>query len=154
MSSFITSVSKVIRLMAEEYGALTDPIDRRHVRIQISKSIRNATDHPSFKIYISAGAKMLAEQKGIDLASMTWANQVQSRFDPGRQNFAYEHMVPVKNLVYAVLDEPCRAEEILRKAVIVWVTRDENERLNRLGYAHKRTDPLKCYEEAGIEVLL
>ena len=78
---------------------------------------------------------------------------MQKRFDPGRKLFAYEHMVPVKNLMYAVIADPSKAEEILCSAKIVWVTRGENDRLNELGFAHNRPDPIKCYADAGIQVL-
>lgn len=153
MSAFITSIAKVIQLMATEYAALSDEVDRRHMRVQISKAIRNATDHPDFKLRVSAAAKLLAEEKGIDIGSMNYDNQVQKRFDPGRKLFAYEHMVPVKNMMHAVIASPSKAEEVLRSAKIVWVTRDENDRLNDLGYAHNRPDPEDCYAEAGIQVL-
>lgn len=153
MSTFIASISRIIRVMAEEYALLSDPVDRKHMRVQLSKSIRNATDHPDFALHASAAAQSLAAEKGIDLSKMTYDNQPQKRFDPGRTLFAYEHMVPVKNLMYGIINEPHRAEELLRTARIVWVTRAENDRLNELGYAHERPDPQKCYEEAGISVL-
>ncbi len=150
MSAFITSIAKVIQLMAVEYATLTDEVDRRHMRVQISKAIRNATDHPSFKIQASVAARALAEERGIDIGAMTYDNQVQKRFDPGRKLFAYEHMVPVKSMMYAVIADPARTEEILRSARIVWVTRSENDRLNELGFAHNRPDPETCYTQAGI----
>lgn len=152
MSTFIASIARVIRLMAEEYALLSHPVDRKHMRIQLSKSIRNATDHPDFALYTSANARSLAAEKGIDLSKMTYGNQPQKRFDPGRMLFAYGHMVPVKNLMYDIIDEPHRTEELLRSAKIVWVTRAENDRLNELGYAHERPDPHKCYKEAGIKL--
>ncbi len=153
MSIFISAAARIIRVMAEEYALLSDPVDRKHMRVQLSKSIRNATDHPDFVLRASVAAQALAAERGIDLSKMTYDNQVQKRFDPGRKLFAYEHMVPVKNLMYAIIAEPSRAEELLRSAMIVWVTRAENDRLNQLGYAHERPDPQKCYEEAGIKVM-
>jgi hypothetical protein len=129
---------------------MTDKTDRSNMRRQISVSIRNATDHPCFGTSVSKAAKAIADERGIPIEKMTHANQV--RWDPKRALFAYEHMVPVKNLMYAVIADPSKAEEILRAALIVWVTRAENQRLNDLGYNHNRSDPRKCYEEAGIEI--
>jgi hypothetical protein len=148
---FVEAVAASLSVMATHYAAMTDKTDRSNMRRQISVSIRNATDHPCFGTSVSRAAKDLADECGILIEKMTYDNQ--KRWDPKRVLFAYEHMVPVKNLMYAVIADPSKAEEILRTALIVWVTRAENQRLNELGYNHNRPDPRKCYEEAGIEVL-
>jgi hypothetical protein len=149
-NQFIQAVAASLSVMATHYATLTDKTDRSHMRRQISVSIRNATDHPCFGTSVSKSAKDLADERGIPIEKMSHANQ--NRWDPKRVLFAYEHMVPVKNLMYAVIAAPEKAEEILRSAMVVWVTRAENTRLNDLGYAHNRPDPQKCYEEAGIKV--
>ena len=151
MSPFLQACAAVVQLQAEKYNASTSVVDRRHLRRMISVTIRNLTDHPEFGTSMSKAAKDLADSRGIPLAEMTYDNQ--KRWDKDRSLFAYEHMVPVKNLMYAVIAEPHRSGEILQTAKIVWVTRDENARLNSLGYAHNRPDPARCYEAAGIEVL-
>ena len=151
---FLEAIAKAIEVMAREYSGLTDEVDRRAMRRQISVCIRNATDHPSIagRIEASQAARTLATERGIDLSKMTWANQTGKQFDPGRKLFAYEHMVPVKSLMYAVIADPSSALRVLQSARLVWVTRAENDRLTELGYAHERADPQKCYEEAGIKL--
>jgi hypothetical protein len=62
-------------------------------------------------------------------------------------------MVPVKTLMWGIIKEPERAEEILMSARIVWVTNEENARLSDMGFAHNRPDPVECYRLAGIEIV-
>ena len=42
----------------------------------------------------------------------------------------------------------------LDKFDIAWILKDEDDKLNAMGFRNKRPDnPLKAYEEAGIELL-
>jgi hypothetical protein len=36
---------------------------------------------------------------------------------------------------------------------VAWITKDENNQLNALGYAKNRPDPDAAYQEAGITLL-
>jgi hypothetical protein len=148
LSPFLQDCIDIVRLQVERYNAATDKTHRQHLRRMISVTIRNLTDHPEFGTSMSKAAKSLADSLGIPLQEMTY--DTQPKWDKGRQLFAYEHMVPVKNLMYACIADPTKVAEVLQSAKIVWVTRPENFRLNDLGYSHNRPDPAKCYEEAGI----
>lgn len=151
MTPFLQACVKVVQLQAELYNQSTSKVDRQHLRRMISVTIRNLTDHPEFGTSMSQAAKELADSKSIPLHELTYDKQ--TRWDPGRQLFAYEHMVPVKSLMYAVIADPSKTAEVLQSAKIVWVTRTENQKLNDLSFAHNRPDPVNCYEQAGIVVL-
>jgi hypothetical protein len=82
---------------------------------------------------------------------MGWYEQ--PRYDKGRKELLMEHKNPVEEIWIKLHEEPWNAEHILKKEIhIVWVTREEDKELTRLGYRTKRPDSDKAYREAGIEL--
>lgn len=80
----------------------------------------------------------------------------QTKFDPGRKRFLVEHFEPV-----AAIRDRClmckTANEIvtvLRKNIkVVWLLREEDKRLNSLGYRSVRPDPTRAYRKARIRII-
>ncbi|MGQ0484228.1 MAG: hypothetical protein ACT4SY_02585 [Hyphomicrobiales bacterium] len=109
---------------------------------------------------ISKAAADRALELGISLQTLRgtkWHQQAVNLKDPKRQNFHWEHFVPVKQLAQQVLNsknEPVeRIVDILREAEIVWVTKDEDGELARSGCRSRRPDPYACYKNAGIVLI-
>jgi hypothetical protein len=91
-----------------------------------------------------------AQENNIPL-DLKWNNQ--TRYDPGRKNLLLEHKNPVEEIWLKLLESPENTGDILKTHhVVVWVTREEDNRLTELGYRSKRPDSDKAYEEAGIEI--
>ncbi len=118
----------------------------------VSDDIRKYTD--LLTPVVSVAAKSAADRLRIDLSTRGWHDQ--SKFDPGREVFFFEHMTPVSK----VRDECLKAtsvEQILsilrEKLRIVWILRVENEKLNALGYSSDRADPAAAYHHAGIRIV-
>jgi hypothetical protein len=127
---------------------LTDA-HRSRLRESISDDIKKASNFHAHKMSVNARKK--AATFGIDLGSKTWHDQ--HGFDPGRQVFIVEHMTTI-----SMLREKClqAADEGAVLAVhtgeirVVWILREEDERLTALKYRSKR--PATAYEEARIEI--
>lgn len=73
---------------------------------------------------------------------------------------SYEHKITISSLaerISSLANEdkltPEYINELINSIEIYYVTKDENKRLNKLGYRNKRLDPDKAYNEAGIKHL-
>lgn len=133
--------------------------DRRLYRLSITKDrklyvsriksvFRNKTDGKSVK-YVSKKALAKAKELGIDLYSTTWLNQ--SKVDPKRKIFHYEHCNTISELCSAVLDTDEDIRDILKRDIVCWILKEEDKELNKHGYKSKRPGGWKkCYKECGI----
>ncbi|MGQ0679994.1 MAG: hypothetical protein ACT4OM_10150 [Actinomycetota bacterium] len=95
-----------------------------------------------------------ASSLGVQLSGQTWHDQ--HKFDPGRTIFHFEHMVPVSAIREACLKETSdqAIQAILKNRLrVVWILKDEDKELTRLGYRSNRLDPASSYLEAGIELV-
>ena len=134
---------------------MQDPVDltareRRRGGEAITGDIRKLTDlEPASATH--AGAER-AHKLGVDLEGKGWHDQ--SVFDPGRELFLLEHVIPVKAIRDVCLEATSEAEveSCLAATRTAWVTREEDEALTMLGYRSVRPDPRAAYEEAGISL--
>ncbi|MCX4458654.1 hypothetical protein OOK58_42865 [Streptomyces sp. NBC_01728] len=130
---------------------------RARLRESISVDVRKLCDmlipdarHPQ----VSVAAAEQAAAIGVDLRQETWHSQ--TRFDPKRAVFHYEHMNPVSQIVNALAyaDSVGAIVQILSDGLrLAWITKDEDAQLTALGYRHKRPDPGAAYAEAGVVLL-
>ncbi len=124
-------------------------------------------DNEQEKAGIKYGVKMLIRQivinkcwskKARQLAlknnwplDMNWYEQ--PKYDKGRKQLLMEHKNPLEEIWIKLCEEHWNTERILVEEIqIVWVTREEDHELTRLGYRTKRPDSDKAYREAGIEI--
>lgn len=132
---------------------LTTP-QRARVRESIGLDIRKLCDMAVPAVRppeISLAAAAAASALGVELERETW--QSQPRFDPGRRVFHYEHVTPVSVLVERTTTAATVEEiiQVLESGLrLAWITKDEDARLTRLGFRHKRADPDAAYALAGI----
>ena len=117
----------------------------------IKAIFRSKTDDKHVE-YISKKALAKAKELGIDLYSMTWLNQ--TKVDPKRKIFHYEHCNPIKELRLAVLDTDEDIRAILKRDIVCWILREEDQALNYHKYKSKRPGGWqKCYKECEIEYM-
>lgn len=103
--------------------------------------------------HVSEAAASWAEDLKVDLSQMTWHDQ--PSFDAGREWFHVEHMVPVSDIRKVCFEASSVGEivEILKtKLRVVWILKEEDDRLTQRGYRSKRVNPEQAYKEAGIEL--
>lgn len=102
---------------------------------------------------VSLAAKARATRLGVNLALMTW--QDQPRFDPGRKQFHLEHQVPVSTIREECVRRPTEAaimRTLKAQLRVVWILKQGDRALTKLGYGTKRVDPAAAYKEAGIRL--
>lgn len=127
------------------------------LREAVSVSIRKVCDvlvpdarHPE----VSVAAAERAAELGVDLTTQTW--QTQTKFDPGRMLFHYEHMQPIV-AIRTALNAATSPEEVIEtirhELRLAWITKEENFQLATLGYNSIRPDPDAAYAEAGIVLI-
>lgn len=94
----------------------------------------------------------LAETLAVDLRTVRWHDQL--KFDPGRKQFRLEHVVPVNEIRNRCLRATSATEVAgcLAEGRVAWILRNENQRLNDLGFNSKRPDPAAAYRAAGISL--
>lgn len=103
---------------------------------------------------VSRAAQTRADELGLgDLSQFNWGHQRGPMKDPTREIFHWEHVVPVSDMVKALLalDDPAPSAivPILMRAEIAWILKSEDKLLRRSG----RPDPRAAYLAAGIELL-
>lgn len=103
---------------------------------------------------VSRAAQARADELGLgDLSRFDWGHQRGLMKDPTREIFHWEHVVPVSDMVKALLalDDPTPSAivPILMRAEIAWILKSEDKLLRRSG----RPDPRTAYLAAGIELL-
>lgn len=146
MRPFATAIYAKVRALKEL--DLTQAQQSR-LRESISDDIKKASNFHGHKVSVNARAKAIA--LGVDLTKETWHEQ--HGFDPGRQLFIVERMTTVSTLRERCLraaDEDSVLAVLTEEIRVVWVLREEDERLTLLKYRSKR--PASAYAEAKIEI--
>jgi hypothetical protein len=91
-----------------------------------------------------------------DLSSYAWDDR-QKLAGKYKEGFHFEHTVTVGEMVTTLLalSEPTivAVEQILATARVTWVTKEENQRLDDLGYRSKRPDWRKAYADSRITLI-
>jgi hypothetical protein len=96
----------------------------------------------------------LARELGVDLATQTW--HTQRRFDAGRSLFHFEHYAPVGELgcqCRELADAESIADLLTEQLKVVWITKEEDRELTRLGFRSRRRDPRAAYTAADITLV-
>lgn len=141
---------KAIQELVYSYHNSQDKVERSKIKTMINMITRKAMNYATLE-YASEKAVLLAEEHNIDLKKMTWENQ--SQYDKGRNMFVYEHKTTANDISLKLINDPDNTLSILESMQIVWVTREEDNNLNWLGYRIKRPDHDKAYEDAKIKIV-
>jgi hypothetical protein len=147
LAAFSNSISAKARVARDVQLELRE---RRRLLEAISEDIKKFTD--LLPPLVSEAAHLEAQRRGVDLRQMGWHDQ--SRFDPGRRTFQWEHVLPVGGLreLCLLADSPEAIAQVLETARVAWILKEEDRRLTALGYRAVRPDPLAAYREAGIKL--
>ena len=99
---------------------------------------------------------------GKDIRDFDWLSSVKTNDGTKivvHQHFVDEHMTTAFDFKTKLL-KLCEEgkldiqtiKELIAKQRLCWITKDENKQLNALGYRKHRENPLKAYEDCGIEI--
>jgi len=103
--------------------------------------------------FISVAAAARATAIGVNLKGETW--HTQTRFDPGRKVFHYEHLMPLAEIIKLLTvagDERVVLQVLCDNLSVAWITKEEDSRLTKMGYRSNRPDPMRAYTAAKIEL--
>jgi hypothetical protein len=156
----MATTDELLRVFAESIHAKSRALNNLELntneRNRISESISDDIKKCSNFLVPEASEAALkkAERLNIDLYSRNWHNQ--SKFDPGREVFHVEHVMPVAALRERCLS--CRSPEGVLEVLtstlrVAWILKSEDRALTRLGYRSKRPFPDAAYVEAGIKLI-
>jgi hypothetical protein len=142
------NIANIIEYGVNQYKKSNDKKERSAIKCGIKMLIRKTEF--GVKPLWSKSAMIYAQENNIPL-DLEWKNQ--PKYDPGRKNLLMEHKNPVEEIWLKLLESPENIFDTLKSHhVLVWVTREEDKRLNKLGYRSKRPDSNKAYKEAGIQI--
>jgi len=101
----------------------------------------------------STAAAEVAHSLGADIRILTWHGQ--PKYDPGRKRLHLDHVFPVSTVIATCVGDP-RVEHVLdtltRYRHVLWITKDENARLDDAGFKSCRPDPQAAYRKVAIHV--
>jgi hypothetical protein len=110
------------------------------------------------RFYVSRAAQREGDRRKLgDLSQYRWRDQATRMGDKGRRIFHWDHFVTVSSLrerllaLNPITEDGARA--ILRNASGGWILKEENARLDQLGYRSKRPNPRAAYRAAKIELI-
>lgn len=99
---------------------------------------------------------------GKDIRDYDWLSSVKTNDGTKiivHQHFVDEHMTTAfdfKTKLLKLCEEGKldiqKIKELIAMQRLCWITKDENKQLNALGYRKHRENPLKAYENCGIEI--
>lgn len=148
IAAFSESIWAKVRVAREVELELRE---RRRLLEAISEDIKKFTD--LLPPLVSEAAHLEAQRRGVDLRQKGWHDQ--SRFDPGRRVFQWEHVLPVGSMREQCLraTSPTAVAQILEAGRVAWILKEEDRRLTGLGYRATRPDPDAAYRQAGITLV-
>tara|TARA_B100000963_G_C22381559_1_gene560351 strand:- start:73 stop:519 length:447 start_codon:yes stop_codon:yes gene_type:complete len=97
-------------------------------------------------VFISISALEEAKKYNIDLSKMKWKDQ--TKFDPKREVFHYEHKYPISDMINDMMDSPETIEDVLDKYEVGWILKEEDKRLK----SYNRNNHDKEYLDNGITI--
>lgn len=154
LDAVVAGIAEIMAPMALAYRASGSEALKRYLRSTIYHMCRELEDF--VEPWVSVKADRIAQTlpTPIDLAQFHYDDQ--PRFDPGRKNFHWEHYWTAGDLREQVLalaePTPEAIAEVLARAQVVWVSKEEDAALTRCGHRSKREDPAACYRQAGISL--
>ena len=156
-------VTKAIRSLLKIYHEAAAPETKQWLRSSLTWPIRYLE---RFVTHARVSVKAQEAAGAMDLSQCKWNQQPSLLDDPERELFHYEHMYPVSQMREKLIElsDPGREvsedqiikeiESELDKFDIAWVLKEEDNKLNEMGYQSKRPpNPLDAYREAGIVLL-
>lgn len=153
LTRLLTPFAKSIHAKCEAHNdvslELTVSQRARH-RESISDDIKKCSNFVVPEVSEAA----LAVAIDVDLYAKNWHDQ--HFFDPGRENFHFEHVVPVSAIRERCL-EAASDQDVLRvleqEIRVAWILKAEDAELTRLGFRSKRECPDEAYLRAKIRLV-
>ena len=144
----------IFKALLRGFHEAPNPKQKNWFKALLSTACRNLEDF--IEPLVSKAAWQAAQERGLgDIRNVHWDHQKEKMKDPERDSFLWEHYVPVSDLVEGLcgLADPSSEDilQILRKADIAWVLKEEGKELDAK-HRTRRRDPAQAYSLSGIEL--
>lgn len=149
--AFLTVLWAYVR----QHRQATHSATRKKLREGLKDALKKWTDMP-VKMASEAAAALAANCRQ-DIFRLMWTDRHRCGVEAGRSKILWEHTTPL-NEAFETL-AACADEAEVRRWMqgysgVCWITRDEDDELNRRGYKSKRPGGWRdCYTRCGIMVL-
>jgi hypothetical protein len=147
--NFTQLIVQLLTVSSKCYSEFSIESERKLTKKLIGEILRKYCDQKPVD-FVSAKAKEVAEQLGIDLFEQNWHSQ--NKFDPGRKTFHLEHKTTIHDITMDIID----GKDVLNTIGRIqhgWILKDEDKNLNTSGKRKVRKDHDAAYNEAGIDVI-
>ncbi len=135
------------------HDSTENAVHKRRLLESISDDIKKASTFHRHSVSVAAKEKARRMRAQPKLSELTWHDQ--RRFDPEREMFVTDHMIPVSAIRQRCLRATSeqRVKSILARDIkVVWILREEDKELNKNGHRFRRPDPGAAYRHAGIKI--
>jgi hypothetical protein len=131
---------------------------RKYIKQALGDALRKWTDGPVYMV--SEEVMKLAKTRPIPIDPFTLSWRHRKIFNQDLKNkpaIVYEHTTPLGEAIETLLE--CKTEEAVVQFMkgysgVCWITREEDNRLNKSGFRSKRKAGWEqCYTECGIKVV-
>ena len=147
--NFTQLAEQLLEISSKYYSEFILESDRKLTKKLIGQILRKYCDQKPVD-FVSAKAKELADQDGIDLFKQNWHGQ--NKFDPGRKVFHLEHKTTIHDITMDIIN----GKDVLNtinKIQHGWILKDEDKKLSENGKGKSRRDHDLAYDEAGICII-
>jgi hypothetical protein len=130
--------------------------DKHPSRSRVKEGVRREIQYYGYgTTYIySQKAKEFCDENGIDITKLPKKSVIKVvGGEKNRPAVMAEHTTPIGELIEMMVQAPIEdIRDLVEKySVVCWIARDEDDKLNSLGFRNTRPNGWKkCYEKAGI----
>jgi len=156
MTNHTKQFESIVIIYVEQYNMTKDPFIKKKLKEGLKATLRKMTDQ---KVNMVSEAAMIAcNKKDIDPFELLWPERnILGKDENGKSLLLWEHTTPLGELCESIISSKSK-EEILKVITsysgVCWVTREEDNKLNKAGFRSSRVNGWKsAYEQCGINVV-
>lgn len=139
----------------KQYNIAKDPFIKKKLKEGLKDTLKKMTDQ---KVNMVSDAVIIACDKiNVDPFELLWTKRnILGRDENGKSLLLWEHTTPLAEFFESLVNYKTEREfyeTIENYSGVCWITREEDNRLNKSGFKSKREDGWQAaYEQCGIKV--
>ena len=139
----------------KQYNTSKDPFIKKKLKEGLKDTLKKMTDQ---KVNMVSDAVIVACDKiNVDPFELLWTKRnILGRDEKGKSLLLWEHTTPLAEFFESLVNYKTEREfyeTIENYSGVCWITREEDNRLNKRGFRSKREDGWQAvYEQCGIKV--
>lgn len=144
----------IIWLLVEQYHSTEVPHSKKKLKEALKDSLKKMTDWPVSKV--SKSVMALCHKEGIDPFQIMWPQRNILGKHENKSLLVWEHTTPLSEFFETLISCKSQAEvgvEIENYSGVCWITREEDNRLNKVFKQNRRNGWYSAYQQCGINVI-